>query len=153
MHPFISTRVIWKFLEPFIFLTTMLSKVEEFMPVASSTISVYQPGLLQLTDNYAEIAGGGLYLDTNPRLNLLKFDDSASMHPLAYPGGGFSEGQQFQKVTSNCTELKYNIFSPEDSDILTLFPDGPCGSAALSIQSLNSYHFLILLLPNWLWAF
>ena len=56
---------------------------------------------------------------------------------LAYPGGGFSEGQQLQKVTSNCTDLKYNIFSPEDSEILTLFPDGPCGSSAPSARHVN----------------
>ena len=45
----------------------------------SSTISVYQPGLLQFSENYAEIAGGGLYLEMNLRLNLLKHDDDASM--------------------------------------------------------------------------
>ena len=56
---------------------------------------------------------------------------------LAYPGGGFSEGQQLQKVTSNCTDLKYNIFSPEDSEILTLFPNGPCGSSAPSARHVN----------------
>ena len=32
------------------------------MPV-SSPISVYQPGLVRFADNYAEIAGGGLYLE------------------------------------------------------------------------------------------
>ena len=251
--------------------------------VSSSPISVFQPGLLELSDNYAAIAGGGLYLDRNPRLNLLKVNDNASIvvifynnyaayggavfvadstssgcsygaecfmqsialycgesglnnsitmhfdgniasssgsnlfgglldrcipnilaevypeinysgvsylrsisdialdsvsslpvricfcnserqpscsyqpptikvkkgeafnvmlvavdqvnHPvnayinsyLAYAGGGFSEGQLSQKVTSNCTDLKYNIFSPKDSEILVLFPDGPCG--------------------------
>ena len=55
---------------------------------------------------------------------------------LTYPNGGFSEDQQSQKVTSNCTDLKY-IFSPQDSEILTLFPDGPCGSSTPSVQHLN----------------
>ena len=40
---------------------------------------------------------------------------------LAYPGGGFSEGQQSQRVTSNCTDLLFNIFSPEDTETLILF--------------------------------
>ena len=56
---------------------------------------------------------------------------------LAYLGGRFSEGQQSQKATSNYTCLKFNIFSPEDSEILTLFPDSPCGSSAPSTQHLN----------------
>ena len=56
---------------------------------------------------------------------------------LAFSGGGFHEGQQSQKVTRKCTDLLFNIFSPEDSEILTLFPDGPCGGSAPSIQSLN----------------
>ena len=46
---------------------------------SSSPISVYQPGLLQFSGNYAEIAGGGLHLEMNPRLNLLKRNNSASI--------------------------------------------------------------------------
>ena len=45
----------------------------------SSTISIFQPGMLQISENYAVIAGGGLYLQMNPRLNLIKHDDSTSM--------------------------------------------------------------------------
>ena len=56
---------------------------------------------------------------------------------LAFPGGGFVEGQQSQKVTSNCTDLRFNILSPEDSETLTLFPDGPCGSSTPSTRHLN----------------
>ena len=56
---------------------------------------------------------------------------------LAYSGGGLGEGQQSQEVTSNCTDLWFCIFSPEDSEMLTLFPDGPCGSAAPSVRHLN----------------
>ena len=56
---------------------------------------------------------------------------------LAHPGGGFSDGQLLQKVTSKCTDLRYNIFSADDSETLTLFPEGPCGNAAPSIRSLN----------------
>ena len=56
---------------------------------------------------------------------------------LTYPGGGFSEGQQSQEVTSNCTDLKYNIFSPKDHEKITLFPNSPCGTSAPSVRSLN----------------
>ena len=45
---------------------------------------------------------------------------------------GFGEGQQFQKLGRNCTDLKYNVYSPHNSETINLFADGPCGSAALS---------------------
>ena len=45
----------------------------------SSTISVYQPGLLQFSENSAEVAGGGLYLSTNTKVTLLKHHESASI--------------------------------------------------------------------------
>ena len=35
---------------------------------------------------------------------------------LAFPNGGFAEGQQTQKVLANCTQLMFNVFSPESSE-------------------------------------
>ena len=54
---------------------------------------------------------------------------------LAFPKGGFAEGQQAQKVSTNCIELIFNVFSPEKSEKVTLVlsADGPCGSSTPSI--------------------
>ena len=41
---------------------------------SSSSISVYQPGTLELIKNIAKTNGGGMYLEVNPRLHLLKSD-------------------------------------------------------------------------------
>ena len=51
---------------------------------------------------------------------------------LFSPHGGFGEGQQTQNVEKYCTNLTFNVFSPHDSEILNLYPNGPCGSATLS---------------------
>ena len=51
---------------------------------------------------------------------------------LSSSEGGFGEGQQTQNVGRNCTDLTYNMYSPHDSEMINLFADGPCGSAALS---------------------
>ena len=56
--------------------------------------------------------------------------------------GGLGEGQHFQPVGTNCTNLKFNVFSPQDLENITLFADGPCGNSApstrhLEIQFLN----------------
>ena len=42
---------------------------------------------------------------------------------LSSSGGGFiaSEGQQFQSVTENCTDLTFNVLSTQDSEILSLY--------------------------------
>ena len=46
--------------------------------------------------------------------------------------GGLGEGQQTQRVGSNCTDLTYTVFSPHDSETINLYADGPCESATLS---------------------
>ena len=51
---------------------------------------------------------------------------------ISSPESGLGEGQQTQSVRRNCTDLTYNVYSPHDSETINLFPDGPCGSAALS---------------------
>ena len=51
---------------------------------------------------------------------------------LSSSNGGFGEGQQTQRVGSNCTELKFNVFSPYEFETITMYADGPCGSAMLS---------------------
>ena len=47
---------------------------------------------------------------------------------------GLGEGQQSQTVGRICTDLVFNVFSPHVFESLTLFADGPCGSAALSTR-------------------
>ena len=65
--------------------------------------------------------------------NVISFLNSSS--------GGFGEGQQTQDVGTNCTSLTYNVFSPQDNEIMKLYADGPCGSSIPSIQNLY-VHFL-----------
>ena len=51
---------------------------------------------------------------------------------LSSPLGGFGEDQQTQSVGRYCTNLTFNVFSPQDSVTLKLYPNGPCRSATLS---------------------
>ena len=58
------------------------------------------------------------------------------------PHGGLSEGQQLQSVRKNCTQLTFNVFSPDDSETIELFAHGPCEHTVISkkfmvIQFLN----------------
>ena len=46
--------------------------------------------------------------------------------------GRMGEGQQLQMISNNCTRLTYNVFSPDLSEIISLFADGPCMASALS---------------------
>ena len=60
---------------------------------------------------------------------------------ISSPDGGLNEGQQTQSVQKICTDLAYNVFSPHNSEIITLFANGPCQSATFStIQVI--IHFL-----------
>jgi predicted outer membrane repeat protein len=52
--------------------------------------------------------------------------------------GRMDEGQQMQIVVSRkCTQLTYSVFSPDDSEIILLFADGPCMASTLSRKNVN----------------
>ena len=60
---------------------------------------------------------------------------------LTSSDGGFGEGQQIQRTGRKCTNLTLSVFSPHDSEIVSIYADGPCGNTVPSIQYLN-IHFL-----------
>ena len=43
--------------------------------------------------------------------------------------GGFGEDQQIQNISKSCTNLKFNVFSPLDSEMIGLYAEGPCGNS------------------------
>ena len=59
---------------------------------------------------------------------------------LSSSGGGFGEGQQSQSVNENCTDLTFNVYSPQISEILHVYADGPCGRNAISTSHVT-IHF------------
>ena len=55
---------------------------------------------------------------------------------LSSPGSTLKKGHQ-QSVRRNCTNVTFNVFSPHDSEELSLYADGPCGQSTLSVRHLN----------------
>ena len=51
--------------------------------------------------------------------------------------GGLAEGQNIQNTTSNCTELYFAITSPQVSEQLVLYADGPCSDLGISQTQVN----------------
>ena len=52
--------------------------------------------------------------------------------------GRMGEGQQQQKISGeNCTKLTYSVYSPNDSEIISLFADGPCKTSVLSKRNVS----------------
>ena len=57
---------------------------------------------------------------------------------LNFTESGLAEGQLSRKITTNCTNLPFNVVSPHNSEELTLFAsDGPCQNAELSRRSIK----------------
>ena len=56
---------------------------------------------------------------------------------LSSSEGGFGEDQQTQSVETICTNLTFNVFSPQDTETINLYPDGPCDSAILSTSQVD----------------
>ena len=55
---------------------------------------------------------------------------------LSSPGSTLNKGHQ-KSVRRNCTNVTFNMFSPHDSEELSLYADGPCGQSTLSVRHLN----------------
>ena len=62
--------------------------------------------------------------------------DANIISSLSFQDGGFSEGQQTQRVEKNCSNVTFNVFSAHNSERINLFADGPCGSSTLSTRQL-----------------
>lgn len=64
--------------------------------------------------------------------NTIKFTTIESF--LSFGGGGLGIDQHTQKTGKSCTELTFNVFSPNSSTELTLLAQGPCGDALPSVK-------------------
>ena len=58
--------------------------------------------------------------------------DATVLSSLTYPRSGLGEGQLAQVTKRECTHLKFNVFSPNNSEELRLSALGPCKDAPLS---------------------
>ena len=47
------------------------------------------------------------------------------------------EGQSVQRTTESCTDLQYNVFSPNNNTQLYLYAEGPCKDRGISITSIT----------------
>ena len=57
---------------------------------------------------------------------------------LKFPGSALASGQATREIPAKCTNLTFNVFSPHDSEQLTLHAlDGPCKDANLSKISID----------------
>ena len=58
---------------------------------------------------------------------------SATIHSLPKSKeSGIGEGQLIQNIADSCTTLTFNVFTPNESEELILYADGPCKDALLS---------------------
>ena len=51
--------------------------------------------------------------------------------------GGLDEGQGTQHINEGCTELKFNLFSPLNSEVLMLSMRRPCNDTDISKRSIS----------------
>ena len=56
---------------------------------------------------------------------------------LKYTQSGLGDSQLIQITKSNCTNLSFNVHSPHNSEILTLFAEGPCRNASSSLLKVD----------------
>ena len=65
--------------------------------------------------------------------------DSANIiSSLSTHFGGLGENQVLnQTINGNCTELYFQVYSPDLIEQLTMYADGPCKDAAASIRKVN----------------
>ena len=76
-------------------------------------------------------------------VNQIEVSVNATIHAsLKYPESGLTEGQLTTEIEEECTDLTFNIVSPQHHEILTLYAsDGPCKDADLSCRDIE-IHFI-----------
>ena len=67
----------------------------------------------------------GHYIDANIHSQLLR------------TGGGLGSGQENQNTNKTCTDLNFNLFSPNDKEVLVMYAEGPCQSSPQSQRRLS----------------
>ena len=53
---------------------------------------------------------------------------------LSSGNGRFNDGQSLLVTNGSCTDLKYNIFSPDEYETLYLYAEGPCNNTGKSLR-------------------
>ena len=56
---------------------------------------------------------------------------------LLRTGGGLGSGQENQNTSETCTDLNFNLFSPNDKEVLVMYAEGPCQSSPQSQRRLS----------------
>ena len=95
----------------------------------SSTIVVYQPGSLQLISNNAEF-GGGMYLEVNSKLYILKTEPEYSYDVRLY----------ILIFTSNHANYGGAVYVADDTNSGTCSPDNECFIQTLALHQLKCVH-------------
>ena len=64
--------------------------------------------------------------------------ESVMIHSsLKYPESGLGDGELTQRTGRGCTHLKFRIYSPHSSEVLILYPEGPCRNVTRSRSTLR----------------
>ena len=92
---------------------------------SSSTIAVFQPGTLQVTNNSAKF-GGGLYLEVNPKLYILKNTPTSRVSYL-------------MNLTSNHANNGGAVYVSDDTNSGACSPDIECFIQTLPLYQQTSY--------------
>ena len=95
---------------------------------SSSTIAVYQPGTLQLTNNSAKF-GGGLYLEVNPKLYILKNTRTSRVSVL-------------MNFTGNHANNGGAVYVADDTNSGACSPDIECFIQTLALHQVVRYPLL-----------
>ena len=94
---------------------------------SSSTIAVYHPGILQVTNNSAEF-GGGLYLEVNPKLYVLK--NILVRSP---------DNEHIISCTGNRANYGGAVYVADDTNSGACSPDNECFIQALALYQERTY--------------
>ena len=65
---------------------------------------------------------------------------SATIHSSVITNSGagrLKEGEAMQRISNQCTELEYHVFSEDSSALVELYADGPCKNIGISRQTFN----------------
>ena len=117
---------------------SLVSNIQDFQQISSDPIQLYfcrgnEPDPTYQGPTNSTIKAGEIFSISVAAMDQVNHTVEAIVRSSLYSNvSGLGEGQLIQKITKNCTNLTFTIFSRNEKEELIMYAEGPCKDAKKS---------------------
>ena len=114
---------------------SIVSNIQDFQQISSEPVQLHYCIGNKPEPNYQpskDIKVGDTFSITIAAIDQVNHTVEATIRSSISSASGLGEGQLIQKVTENCTDLTFTIFSTNEEEELIMYAEGPCKDTGIS---------------------